>query len=180
MEFVKESPYAKLARDALEYYLKTSKKMGLPTEFNASTQKTAVYVSIKKHGENRGCRGNFAAKQNIGQEIICNAINAGIYDSRFWPVKLEEFPELTFSVDVLSKPELVEINELDPHEYGVIIHSGNKHAVLLPALPGIDTINKQMETVKEKAKINNSEPCEIYRFITIRHLEDQFDGKFNS
>lgn len=177
MQVVQKSPYAILARKTLDYYLLTGKETELPIEYaNTPLPKAAVFVSIKKDGENRGCQGSFAEKSNIVLEIIYNAIKAGTQDPRFWPVKLSEFPNITFSVDVLSAPEVVRSKEdLDPNEYGLIINSNErnkrKHGLLLPSLEKITTAEKQIQLVKKKAKILNGETYELYKFSVERHLE---------
>jgi AmmeMemoRadiSam system protein A len=172
MNLIEKSIYAKLAREALEYFLRTGKVMDLPSDFPDTSVKAAVYVSIKKNGENRGCMGSFSVKPNVGLEIIHNSIRAGVEDARFFPVKIEELDNLSISVDILSQPELVrDNNELNPSEYGVIVHSGTKYGLLLPSLDGIDSVNEQLKQVKRKAKILNEEPVELFKFTSTRHLE---------
>jgi AmmeMemoRadiSam system protein A len=172
VNFIEKSHYAKLAREALEHFLRTGKAMDLPSDFPDASMKAAVYVSIKKNGENRGCMGSFAVKPNVGLEIIHNSIRAGVEDVRFFPVKIEELEGLTFSVDVFSQPEAVrDENDLNPSEFGVIVHSGKKHALLLPSLDGIDSVDKQLKQVKIKAKISNREPVELFKFTSTRYME---------
>ncbi|AOY77689.1 hypothetical protein BJL90_18585 [Clostridium formicaceticum] len=44
-----------------------------------------VFVSLKKNGDLRGCIGTiFPVTNNIAEEIIRNAIEAGIHDPRFY------------------------------------------------------------------------------------------------
>lgn len=176
MEVIDNSSYAKLARKSLEYYLLTSKEIDLPPEFtNTPLPKAAVFVSIKRNGENRGCQGSFATQPNMVLEIVKNAIKAGTQDPRFWPVKIGEMKDLVFSVDVLLTPEKVQsLEELNPAEYGIIINSigrKQKHAVLLPNLEDIPTVERQLQIVKNKAKITPNDAYELYRFSVVRHLE---------
>src|SRR5690606_39772127 len=60
------------------------------------------------------------------EEIIKNAVSAGIYDSRFLPVEIEELEDIDFSVDVLTEPQRASVEELDPKKYGIIVKSGPK------------------------------------------------------
>jgi len=74
-------------------------------------------------------------------------------------------------VDILTKPEPVtDINELDPKEYGVIVESGWKRGLLLPALEGVDSVEEQIAICRLKAGISASEPVKLYRF-QVRRFE---------
>ncbi|MGB9840121.1 AmmeMemoRadiSam system protein A [Thermovenabulum sp.] len=170
----KEDPYVSLARKTVETYVKTGKIIdvpeGLPEEM--LTQRAGVFVSIKKHGQLRGCIGTiFPTRKNIAEEIIQNAISAGCEDPRFFPVEEEELPDLTYSVDVLMPPEKIKSKEeLDPKKYGVIVRKGKRTGLLLPDLEGIDTVEEQLEIALRKAGISPKEEYEIERFEVERHL----------
>lgn len=77
--------------------------------------KRGVFVTLKELGALRGCVGTFLpTTENVCEEIIKNAVSAGIYDSRFLPVQLEELDNIDFSVDVLTEPQKASMEELDP------------------------------------------------------------------
>src|SRR5690606_36304199 len=129
-----------------------------------------VFVSIKKNGNLRGCIGTIRpVTKNIAQEIIRNAVEAGVYDPRFSPVEEDELPELEFSVDVLTEPVKANKEELDPKKYGVIVRSGHKTGVLLPNLEGVDTVEEQLRIALQKAGISPDEDYDIEKFEVIRH-----------
>lgn len=173
MNFINNSQYTRLARQALEYFLKTGKDIELPPDFNDVFIQASVFVSIKKSGKNRGCIGTiYPNKPNIGLEIIYCAIRAGTQDPRFWAVNLEELKNLSFSVDVLSIPQKnIKTCDLDPNEYGIIIYNDKKRGIVLPKLEGINTVEEQLKLVKFKAKIHDNEPFKIDKFTTVRHIE---------
>jgi AMMECR1 domain-containing protein len=80
-------------------------------------------------------------------------------------VTASELDDLEYSVDILTKPEPVtDINELDPKEYGVIVESGWKRGLLLPALEGVDSVEEQIAICRLKAGILAGEPVKLYRF----------------
>jgi len=170
----KEDPYVRLARYTLETYVRVGKipKLpdGLPEEMLNS--RAGVFVSIKKHGQLRGCIGTYLpTRENIAQEIQRNAIAAGCEDPRFYPVGLEELNDLEYSVDVLTKPEPVDsIDMLDPKKYGVIVRKGARSGLLLPDLEGVDTVEEQLRIVLSKAGIRPDEKYQIERFEVIRHV----------
>lgn len=168
-----EDPYVRLARRSLESYIRTGKVIepddDLPREM--LDNRAGVFVSIKKDGQLRGCIGTIeATRRNIAEEIIYNAISAGVHDPRFIPVDESELEDLVYSVDVLKKPEPVNsIDELDAKRYGVIVRSGHKSGLLLPDLEGVDTPQQQIEIALRKAGIRPDESYTIERFEVERH-----------
>jgi AmmeMemoRadiSam system protein A/AmmeMemoRadiSam system protein B len=164
-------PLTKLAKDTVEGYVKEG-KLPQPPELTPEMRgKAGVFISIKKHGQLRGCIGTFEPdKSNVAQEIISNAVSSAIRDPRFLPVVAEELPDLTYSVDVLTTPEPVESEkELDPKRYGVIVEKGKRHGLLLPDLEGVDTVEQQIDICRQKAGIAPDEPVKLYRFEVKRY-----------
>lgn len=133
--------------------------------------RAAVFVSIKKNGQLRGCIGTItAATSCIAKEIQRNAISAGLHDPRFEPVREEELDELIYSVDVLTAPEPIASDaELNPRVYGVIVENGLRRGLLLPDLEGVDTAESQIAIAREKAGIAENEPVSLSRFRVVRH-----------
>lgn len=169
----KEDEYVKLARRALENYVTKHIKLSVPKDLPEEmlAKRAGVFVSIKKDGELRGCIGTFLpTKANIAEEIIQNAISAGTQDPRFEKVSPEELEELTYSVDVLTKPEPIDSAEqLDPKKYGVIVRKGYRSGLLLPDLEGVDTVEEQVNIALRKAGINPWEDYKLERFKVVRH-----------
>jgi len=136
-------------------------------------ERAGVFVSIKKHGQLRGCIGTFEPTQsNVAQEVINNAISSATRDPRFPPVAPAELADLSYSVDVLTKPEPVDSPaQLDPKEYGVIVECGRRRGLLLPNLEGVDTVDYQIDICRQKAGILPHEPVRLYRFQVKRYSE---------
>jgi AmmeMemoRadiSam system protein A len=131
-----------------------------------------VFVSIKKHGELRGCIGTFMpTRMSVAEEIVANAISSATQDPRFMPVEASELGDLEYSVDVLTEPEPVRsIDQLDPKEYGVIVECGFRRGLLLPDLEGVDNVEEQIEICRAKAGISAEEPIRLYRFQVKRFV----------
>ncbi len=168
----KESDLVSLARRALETYVREGKKIFPDIGDNpALKEKAGVFVSIKKHGQLRGCIGTIMpTTENTGFEIINNAISAGTGDPRFDPVEPEELDDLVYSVDILKPPEPIEnMSQLDVKRYGVIVRSGRRSGLLLPNLEGIDTVEQQVAIARQKAGIGTDEPVQLQRFEVIRY-----------
>ena len=165
-------PLVKLAKDTIEEYTRTGKKTARPDDpDNDMSEKAGVFVSLKKHGELRGCIGTFQpTTENVAEEIIQNAVSAATQDPRFSPVTENELDQIDYSVDVLSAPIKVAGKEdLDPKKYGVIVKSGERKGLLLPDLEGVDTVDAQISIAAMKAGISLSEDIELYRFEVKRY-----------
>ncbi|HHT96506.1 MAG TPA: AmmeMemoRadiSam system protein A [Clostridiales bacterium] len=169
----KEDEYVKLARQSLETYVATGKYVELPENLPEEmiNKRAGVFVSIKKHGDLRGCIGTISpVTESTAKEIIRNAVSAAVEDPRFPPVTKEELLHLVYSVDVLSQAEPIKsMDELDTSRYGVIVSSGRKRGLLLPNLDGIDLVEKQVDIAKKKAGIYDNEEFTMERFEVIRH-----------
>lgn len=168
-----EDPYVRLARKALETYVKEGRVIeearDLPEEM--LKERAGTFVSIKKQGQLRGCIGTTEpTKKNIAQEIIQNAISSGTQDPRFDFIEEDELEKLVYSVDVLKESEPISsIDELDVIKYGIIIRSGRKSGLLLPNLEGVYTPEKQVSITLQKAGIKPDEDYSIERFEVVRH-----------
>jgi len=170
------NPYVKLAIESLTTYLKTGKELEqIPSYVTEEMKnlKRGVFVSLKKHENLRGCIGTiFPATNCMAEEIIRNAIEAGINDPRFNEVEEDELEDIVFSVDVLTEPEATMKEELNPKKYGVIVSYKRRRGLLLPDLEGVDTVEQQLSIALEKAGISPYEEYEIEKFEVIRHKED--------
>jgi AmmeMemoRadiSam system protein A len=164
-------PLVQLAREAVESYV-GQRKVLKPKELTPEMkQRAGVFVSIKKHGELRGCIGTFEpTRATIAEEIVINAISSSTRDPRFMPVSPSELEELEYSVDVLTQPEPVDsVDALDPKKYGVIVECGYRKGLLLPDLEGVDSVDEQIGICRAKAGLSPDEPVRLYRFQVERH-----------
>lgn len=167
-------PYVELARQAITAWVKEGRKIALPKDLPPEllSRRAGAFVSLKKRGMLRGCIGTYLpTEENLAQEIVENAIRSATEDPRFPPVRPDELGELSLTVDVLSPPEPCTEEDLDPKQYGVIVEKGWRRGLLLPDLPGVDTVAEQLRIAKMKAGLSPDEPCQIYRFTVERHQE---------
>lgn len=164
-------PLAKLARDTVENYIKGG-KAAIPSELTPEMRERAgVFVSLKKHGQLRGCIGTFEpTTPNVAEEIVSIAVASATRDPRFPPVVPEELGELSYSVDVLTKPvPVADRKKLNPKKHGVIVESGWKKGLLLPDLEGVDTVDQQIEICCQKAGISPRDKVKLYCFEVKRY-----------
>jgi AmmeMemoRadiSam system protein A len=163
-----------LAKMSLESYLKNHISIKTPDNLPDYLHlKAGCFVSLKtKQGDLRGCIGTlFPVCNNVAEEILRNAIQAATQDYRFKPITLEELDNLTYSVDILSPLEPIEdLTNHDVQTYGLLIEAiGGRRAVLLPALPGIDTAEAQLIALRHKAGISADTPVKMSRFSVDRY-----------
>ncbi|MBN2076389.1 MAG: AmmeMemoRadiSam system protein B [Dehalococcoidales bacterium] len=166
------SSLVKLAKDTVDAYITKGEIIEPPETLTSEMEnKAGVFVSIHKKGALRGCIGTFEpSEENVAREIIINAISSATRDPRFSSIDPEELDLLDYSVDVLTEPELVEDeDQLDPHQYGVIVESGYHRGLLLPDLEGVDTVEQQIDICRQKAGIPAGQPVQLYRFEVRRY-----------
>lgn len=170
---VEQDGYVRLARESLETYVKEGRIIEVPKDLPSELvdRCAGTFVSLKKDGSLRGCIGTIVAtKASIAEEIIHNAVSAGMYDPRFYPVAKEELSELIYSVDVLGETEEISSkDDLDVKKYGVIVSKGRRKGLLLPNLEGVDTVEEQIDIAKQKAGIGREEHVKLQRFEVVRH-----------
>lgn len=134
--------------------------------------RAACFVTLKKHGELRGCIGTLEpAEASLGWEIARNARSSALRDPRFPPVTSDEVEALTCSVDVLGHSEPCPVTDLDPQIYGVIVEAGSRRGVLLPALSGVETVDLQVSIARQKAGIADDQPFDVRRFRVMRYRQ---------
>lgn len=172
--------YVRLARTTVERLLSGERTMLMGLDIDSDSTlwgiQRACFVSIKKkNGDLRGCIGTLLpVRDTIDGEIIMNAISAATRDPRFEPLTEGELGDVVFSVDVLSKPELIrDRSGLDPKKYGVIVSKGKgvRRGVLLPDLPGVNSVDEQLRIACQKAGIVGLDGVELERFTVDRYAE---------
>lgn len=166
-------PYVTLAKEAIEKFVLHGQTLRRPPTLSPEMQKKAgVFVSLKIHGQLRGCIGTFMPTcDSLFEEIARNAVGAATEDPRFAPVTPDELGQINYSVDVLTPPESVKsASELDPKKFGIIVAKGRRRGLLLPDLEGVNTVEEQLRITKMKAGIPPSDPdVDIFRFTVERY-----------
>jgi len=167
-------PLVRLAKEAVERYVREGKVTDVKETSPEMNERAGVFVSLKKHGELRGCIGTFEpTRPNVAQETIENAISSATRDPRFPPVDVSELDQLRYSVDVLTPLEPVESeHQLNPRRYGILVESGQRRGLLLPDLEGVDTVEEQIAICRRKAGISPHEPVKLYRFEVKRYSQE--------
>ncbi len=139
----------------------------VPTE-GILGERHGVFVTLCGPGrELRGCVGTLKPKfGNLVEETWHVARDAAFRDGRFAPVAMAELAELRCEVSViLGLKEVASPAELDAARYGVVVTADDgRRGVLLPAVPGIETVKEQLAVARCKGGIGGSEPVRLQRF----------------
>lgn len=111
-------------------------------------ERRAVFVTLKMHGELRGCIGQLEARMSLFDAVRTAAKHAAFEDPRFPPLVAQELPDVHIEVSVLSPLEPVPgieteadaLAALRPGVDGIVLRSGFHSGVFIPEvwkeLPG--------------------------------------------
>jgi AmmeMemoRadiSam system protein A len=158
-----------IARSAIEAHL-GGRKYQAPILEAPWISSRPVFVTLRTpEGSLRGCIGHLtASRQSLADEIANDAVLAATKDGRFPAVSLAEISTLRISISILGLPEPIpDSSYLDPRHFGVVITSGQKRGVLLPAINGIDTVEQQLRIARRKASISDQAKVQLSRFEVI-------------
>jgi len=122
-----------LARTTIEVYLQEQRIPPYTTDNPHFSQPGGAFVTLKKHGDLRGCIGYMAAEAPVYETIQEMAVSAATKDPRFSPVRLSELADLTIEISLLSPMERVtDTNRIVVGKHGLLIRRGWYQGVLLP------------------------------------------------
>ncbi len=98
-----------------------------------------TFVTLKKHGQLRGCIGSLSANEPVAESVRHNAINAAFHDPRFQPLSENELDQVEVEVSILSEPKPLAYEDADDliaklrvNIDGVILRKGYHSATFLP------------------------------------------------
>jgi AmmeMemoRadiSam system protein A len=96
---------------------------------------TGAFVTLKKHGELRGCIGTLECRRALPEEVARVAVSAALEDPRFQPVSVAELNDLDIEISVLGPLE--QIDPLDPSaieigRHGLVVEQSGRRGLLLP------------------------------------------------
>jgi AmmeMemoRadiSam system protein A len=125
-----------LAQATLRCRLEHKPLPSVHTDDPMLSQITGVFVTLKIHGQLRGCIGNIIGQHPLVEGVQRMALAAAFEDPRFPPVTKEEYPLLEFEISVLTPPQRISnVNDIVVGRHGLIIKQGFFQGVLLPQVP---------------------------------------------
>jgi AmmeMemoRadiSam system protein A len=99
----------------------------------------AVFVTLTREGDLRGCVGSLQANDALVQAVATAAFNSAFLDRRFEPLRPDELDLLTIEISVLSQLEPLQVESraallqsLRPGIDGLVIEDRGRRATFLP------------------------------------------------
>ena len=136
-------------------------------------QASGLFVTLRKHGELRGCIGRIQTDEPLRQAVSTVAVDAALQDHRFPPVQAEELAELDVEVSVLTPPvKLQDPKELVAGRDGVILEHEGHSGVFLPQV-WEETGWTRVEFLRELASQKAGLPPDAWQRATLSTFQDQ-------
>lgn len=125
-----------VARQALQAAVAGGQSPAVDTTDPDLAELRGAFVTLKKHGQLRGCIGYVEPRVPLVEAVADNARSAALHDPRFPPVEAPELPDIEIEVSALTPLEPVEqIEDIQIGRHGLMIHWGINHGLLLPQVP---------------------------------------------
>ncbi|RME52639.1 MAG: AmmeMemoRadiSam system protein A [Caldilineae bacterium] len=126
-----------VARQSLMEFLSTGRLPTWKTDNPVLLQPRAVFVTLRNRhtGELRGCRGESVARRPLIEAVAYMSLASALDDPRFPPVTLEEAPELSFEINMLTPLRPIRPEEVEVGRHGLMIVKGYRRGLLLPEVP---------------------------------------------
>lgn len=122
-----------LARETIRAKVTGGDLPPLPAGDPDFEQPRAVFVTLHRGGELRGCIGTLEAREPLADAVRSSAVSASTQDPRFPPVAPDELDEIEIEISVLSPLERVaSADEIVVGKHGVMVADGPRRGVFLP------------------------------------------------
>lgn len=126
----------RVARETIAYFLDYGFAPLYKIEEVDLQRPSGVFVTLKKHGELRGCIGEILPRRPLLVAVQWAALAAAFNDPRFLPLSREELEEVKLEISILSIPKALDDPEkVEVGKHGLIIVKGEKVGLLLPQVP---------------------------------------------
>ena len=161
------------ARESIRRYIETGTAPLARHVAPALWRKQGVFVTLKKHGELRGCVGRWDADRPLVQVVGAMALQAAFNDRRFRPLEAEELEQVKIEISLLSplkrveRPDAVVIGR-----DGVLLKKQERGALFLPEVAVEQGWDREqlMTQLCQKAGLPADawrEGAELYTFQTV-------------
>lgn len=91
-----------------------------------------AFVTLHRRGRLCGCIGRVVVGEPLARVVAECAVAAALDDPRFSRLQPSDMGELQIELSVLSSPERVAAEQVQPGVHGLVISLGEKRGVLLP------------------------------------------------
>jgi AmmeMemoRadiSam system protein B/AmmeMemoRadiSam system protein A len=127
----------KIARQSVETRIRERKIYLVgSTGFPRLEEARGAFVTLKEHGELRGCIGYITPMKSLAETVRDVAADAAVEDPRFQPVTTAELPMLEYEISVMSPlRRVLDVKQIKVGKHGLIMKQGNIEGILLPQVP---------------------------------------------
>ena len=104
-----------------------------PEQGGVLDEPRGAFVTIRRHGELRGCLGRIGPSDPLSNTIADLGGSVADSDPRFNPVAPAELDDIDVEISVLTRErEVHAIHEIEPGRHGLIVEQGYRRGLLLP------------------------------------------------
>jgi len=163
----------KIARDTIVSYVSSSRVPVVETASKGLNLQSGCFVTIKQHGQLRGCIGNFVSDQPLFRLVQEMAVSAATRDPRFYPMKQQDLDAFELEISVLSPLERISsVDAIKVGTHGIYLVKNSSRGVLLPQVAteyGWDRETFLRHTCLKAGLPENAwqRDCEIYIFSAL-------------
>jgi AmmeMemoRadiSam system protein A len=125
----------KIARKSLALAAERGESLetfSLEKELPPVTNAGGAFVTLRRGRRLRGCIGQVLPDAPLVEVVAYCAKAAALSDPRFAPVATDEVREIEIEISVLSVPEDILPNKIEPGRHGLIVSRGTQRGLLLP------------------------------------------------
>jgi len=97
-----------------------------------SRPSSGAFVTLHRGSRLRGCIGQLATGEPLLEVVSRCARSAALEDPRFSPVAGAEAAQIEIEISVLSPPEDISPDRIEPGKHGLLVSNGWQRGVLLP------------------------------------------------
>jgi AmmeMemoRadiSam system protein A len=168
-----------VARRSIEHGLANGQRLTVTaSDFDPELQAVgASFVTLRSHGQLRGCIGHLHAVQPLVVDVAENAFAAAFRDPRFSPLTPQEWPEVQVDLSILTAPEPLQfsdeadlVRQIRPGEDGLILEDGPHRGTFLPSvwesLPDPSEFLRQLKHKAGLAADHWSDRVRVFRYRT--------------
>ncbi len=131
-----------LASQVIKSGAENSKLLLPPAPMSTNLKQIAAsFVTIYISNELRGCIGAIEASDPLWLDVCNHSYSSAFEDSRFLPITIDELPQLSFTISILSamvpiknQGEKALLSQLNVGVDGLLLKQGHRSAVFLPSV----------------------------------------------
>lgn len=122
-----------IARTTLENHIRGKAVPQFTPATDRLKELCGAFVTLKKHGQLRGCIGYVQGIKPLYQTVSEMAIAASTQDPRFRPVQPQELKDIKIEITALTPLERIsDPNTIEVGKHGILIKQGWYQGLLLP------------------------------------------------